>query len=355
MSGGVDSSVAAALLVEAGHTVLGFTLRLGHEGDGHGRSCCGLADVHDARRVADSLGIDHYVLDLSEVFEREVIADFVAEYARGRTPNPCVRCNQHVKFARLLELARAFDCDQLATGHYARIEPHQSTGRWQLLRGRDTSKDQSYVLWPLTQAQFAATILPLGGLTKGEVRALAGRLGLSTADKPESQDLCFVAGTPAEYVAARRPEAALPGEVVDPTGRVIGRHRGLAHYTVGQRKGLGLAGPEPLFVRELDAAGNRLVVAPAAAAACRRFGLDALNWVSAAPTGEPLRATAQVRYRMAPVACALSPTGASAAVTLDEPLRGVAPGQSAVFYDEAGRVLAGGTIAAGRDEESGQR
>lgn len=343
MSGGVDSSVAAALLCRAGHEVIGLTMRLGsHDGWEATRACCGLTELHDARRVADRLEIPHYVLDHTLEFERDVVRDFVDEYARGRTPNPCVRCNQHLKFAALLDRARAFGCSHVATGHYGRLGLDQVRGRYTLQRAADPDKDQSYVLGTMTQAQLAGVMLPLGGYTKPEVRDVARELGLATADKAESQDLCFVtAGKYADLVAQRRPEAVQPGPIVDPAGRQLGTHQGLAHYTVGQRKGLGLASEEPLYVAELRAADNTLVVAPADLAGRCAFDLAEVNWVSQAATRDAVAGRVQFRYRMAPVGARLQ----GSRIELNEPQRGIARGQLAVLYDGAGYVLAAGTIA----------
>jgi len=348
MSGGVDSSVAAALLGDAGWDVVGFTMRLGTGGESGWEAtnaCCGLSELHDARRVADRLGIPHYVLNQTAAFERLVIADFVDEYRRGRTPNPCIRCNQHLKFASFVEHARAFGCQAVATGHYARLRQSPG-GRWELWRGIDPGKDQSYVLHTLTQEQMAAARFPLGELTKPAVRALAASFGLPTADKPDSQEICFVAaGRHAEFVAERAPSAAEPGDIVGLDGQVLGRHRGLAYYTVGQRRGLGLPGGEPQFVVELRADRNEVVVAPEAEAGRTQFRIAPLGFVSRPPADEPFEALVQVRYRMTPVPCRLSPRGDFGHVELTSPLQGLAPGQAAVFYDGSGRVLAGGTIA----------
>lgn len=343
MSGGVDSSVAAALMHRAGCEVIGITMRLS-DGDWEAHNaCCGLSELHDARRVADKLGIRHYVLNHAREFRRGVIDDFVREYAAGRTPNPCVRCNQHIKFATFLAHARALGCSHVVTGHYARIT--REAGRWTLWRGRDHAKDQSYVLWPMTQEQLGAALFPLGDLTKPEVRALAASLGLPTADKPESQDICFVNGEGhAAFVARYRPEAAEPGPIVDATGRRLGRHRGLVHYTIGQRQGLGLVASEPFYVTEIRAADNTVVVAPAAEAGRSRFTLSEVNWVSAPPAREPIDALVQIRYRAEPVPGRLDPHRGE--VELAEPQRGISPGQSAVLYDRDGRVLVGGIIAA---------
>jgi tRNA-specific 2-thiouridylase len=349
MSGGVDSSVAAALLQREGHEVLGFTLRLGSpDGDWEAtKACCGLGEVHDARRCADRLDVPHYVLNHGAAFERSVIDDFLDEYAAGRTPNPCVRCNQYIKFAVFLDQARALGCEAVATGHYARLD-QASDGRWRLRRGVDPHKDQSYVLHTLTQEQLAATRLPLGSLTKPEVRVIAAELGLPTAHKGDSQEICFVDGDYGEFVAQRRPEAARPGPILSADGTRLGTHRGLAHYTIGQRRGLGLSTAEPLFVTELRAADNAVVVAGAEAAGRSEFEVDALNWLSVAPLGEgvSMDAEVQVRYRMMAVPGSVTAlAGFRARVSLAQPVRGVAPGQSAVAYDAEGHVLAGGTIA----------
>jgi tRNA-specific 2-thiouridylase len=349
MSGGVDSSVTAALLRGAGHEVLGFTLRLGSaDGDWQAtRACCGLTEVHDARRVADRLDIPHYVLNHAAAFEATVIADFLDEYAAGRTPNPCIRCNQYIKFAAFLDHARALGCEAVATGHYARLD-QAPDGRRRLRRGIDATKDQSYVLHTLTQDQLAASLLPLGELTKTRVRALAMEMGLATAAKPDSQEICFVEGRPGDFVARLRPAAVRPGPIVDAAGTVLGRHRGLPYYTVGQRRGLGLGGDEPLFVSELRAADNTLVVAPAADAGRRAMVVEGLNWVSRPEprAGDGLDGWVQVRYRMKPEPGRLTALGPGrGAIDLAQPVLGVAPGQSAVVYDDQGYVLAGGVIA----------
>ncbi|MBI5835127.1 MAG: tRNA 2-thiouridine(34) synthase MnmA [Armatimonadetes bacterium] len=362
MSGGVDSSVAAALLQREGHELLGFTMRLGSANAGWEatKACCGLSELHDARRVADVLGIPHYVVNHAEAFWQDVVEDFLDEYAAGRTPNPCIRCNQHIKFDLFLAQARALGCEAIATGHYARLE-RGADGVSRLRRGVDAAKDQSYVLHTLTQEQMAATRLPLGGLTKPEVRALAAEFSLPTATKHESQDICFVSGDYAEFVAAHRPDAARPGPIVDAGGRPLGTHRGLVWYTIGQRKGLGLAGPEAWFVTEIDAPSNTLVVGRAEQADRRRFlvrlqGEPVVHMPPPQPSPqagrEPddrppgaLYGLVQVRYRMKAIPCQIAPAdGDAVAVTLTEPLRGIAPGQSAVVYDEQGYVVLGGII-----------
>src|SRR5437867_1851717 len=288
MSGGVDSSVAAALLVEQGHEVIGVTLNVEPREVEDANleradACCSLSAVEDARRVADRLGVPHYALNFKDLFRERVIDDFVAEYRRGRTPNPCIRCNEHVKFEAVLHRLHALDADLVATGHYARSDRDPRTGRWRLRRGLDAGKDQSYVLYPLSQALLARSLFPLGGMTKDEVRATARRRGLVTADKPESQEICFVAsGGYADFIARMSPDAIRPGPIVDTSGRLRGQHRGVVHYTIGQRRGLFLSSPEPLFVTEIDAERNTIVVGPEHELFRRGFLVERMNWVSIA-------------------------------------------------------------------------
>jgi tRNA-specific 2-thiouridylase len=342
LSGGVDSSVAAALLVEQGLEVVGLTLHLA----GDASRCCSLEEAEDARRVAERLGIRCYVVNESERFRREIMEPFADAYLAGRTPLPCVACNRRFKFGRLLERARALGASRVATGHYARSDVDGS-GRRRLRRGRDAAKDQSYFLFALGQTELAGAVFPLGELSKGEVRERARALGLPTADKPESQELCFVPdGDPAAAVGRLRP-GALPGEgeVVDEAGRVLGRHAGVHRFTVGQRRGLRLAAGRPLYVTGLDAARNRVVVGGAEALAAPGARLEAVSWVAGGPPPGRLRARVQVRYR---------DPGEEADVELDDrggacvrfarPVRAVSPGQAAVFYrDDV--VLGGGWIA----------
>jgi tRNA-specific 2-thiouridylase len=346
LSGGVDSSVAAALLVEQGFDVVGVTLHLA----GSASRCCSFDDAEDARRVARQLGLRFYVSNQQEAFRREVMLPFADAYLAGRTPVPCVACNRSFKFGRLLERARALGAEAVATGHYARLADDPASGERQLLRGRDADKDQSYFLFDLSQAQLARARFPLGELTKDEVRARARALGLATAEKPESQELCFVpAGDYAAVVDALRPGAAPgAGEVVDGAGRVLGRHPGIHHFTVGQRRGLGLGGPERLYVRALDADRNRVVVGREGELAARGARLEGVSWTCAPPRG-PVQAEVRVRYRHPGAAARVeAPGDGSASVWFDEPVSAVAPGQAAVFY-RGDRVLGGGWIAAPLD------
>jgi len=343
MSGGVDSSVAAALLVEQGCEVIGVTMRLA----GSGSRCCSLDDVEDARRVAERLGIRFYVADYADAFRREVMEPFADAYLAGRTPIPCVACNGRFKFARLLARARALGADAVATGHYARIVRDPGGGAPRLLRGADPAKDQSYFLFDLGPAQLAAARFPVGALDKDEVRARARALGLPTADKPESMEICFVPdGDYAAVVEALRPDAAPgAGDVVDEAGRVVGRHDGVHRFTVGQRRGLAVAAGERVYVRALDAARNRVVVAPRARLGARGARLAGTSWVAGAPPPGPLRARIRVRHRHAGAPASIAPgaDGAAAELRFDAPVEAVTPGQAAVFYD-GDEVLGGGWI-----------
>jgi tRNA-specific 2-thiouridylase len=349
MSGGVDSSVTAALLKRAGYDVVGVTLQLYDAGARAARkgACCAGQDIHDARRVAESLGIPHYVLDYEQRFKERVIADFASSYARGETPIPCVRCNEKVKFADLMDTARELGAAALATGHYVqRIEGARGA---ELHRAVDDTRDQSYFLFATTQAQLDYLRFPLGGLPKREVRALAAELGLAVADKPDSQDICFVPdGKYASIVEKLKPDAAKPGEIVDPAGNVVGRHDGVIHFTVGQRKGLGLSGnAEPLFVLSLDAANARVVVGPRSALATREVQVRDINWL--ATPAAPFDCSVKVRSTRAPVAAHVVSDGNAGCVELHSPEESVAPGQACVFYDGT-RVLGGGWIVKPRTQ-----
>ena len=358
MSGGVDSSVAAALLVEQGHEVTGVHLKLAdvpatEQVPGHG--CCTLDDAQDARRIAGLLGIPFYVWDLGEVFDREVQTPFAADYARGVTPNPCVTCNERVKYAALLERAVASGFDALATGHHARLRRdgapvEQPGGEVGLVRAADVAKDQTYVLWMASPWQLSHTLLPVGELTKAEVRRRADELGFRVASKPDSHDICFVPdGDTAGYLAERLPAA--PGPIVDLDGTVLGEHEGVWRFTVGQRRGLGLSGgggagsdedgrPRRRFVVDIDAVRSRVVVGPREALACHWAELADVSWTrGSAPTG-PVRV--QVRAHGATVPGCVVEDESRVRLELEEPVHGLAPGQSAVVYDVADEVCLGG-------------
>jgi tRNA-specific 2-thiouridylase len=344
MSGGVDSSVVAALLKREGYDVIGMTLQLYDAGAAAKKkgACCAGQDIHDARRVAETLGIPHYVLDYEARFKKAVMEDFAATYARGETPIPCVACNEKVKFADLLTTARELGADALATGHYvSRVEGAEGP---ELHVAADPARDQSYFLFRTTRAQLDFVRFPLGGLPKTEVRKRAAELGLITAGKPDSQDICFVPdGNYAGIVQKLKPDAVKPGEIVDVTCRVLARHDGVINFTVGQRKGLGLSGnDEPLFVLKLDAAKARVVVGPRSALATRTIRLRDVNWL--APQSETFVCAVKTRSMRPPVAARVTPDGDVADVELLHPEDAIAPGQACVFYDN-GRVLGGGWIA----------
>ena len=350
MSGGVDSSVTAAVLKEQGFDVVGMTLQLYDHGQATTRAntCCAGRDIRDARRVAEALGIPHYVLDYEDTFERDVIVPFAEAYVRGETPIPCVQCNRTVKFRDLIAAARELDADALATGHYARRVdgPHGP----ELWRGREHRRDQSYFLFATTREQLAFLRFPLGDLDKDETRAIARRLSLSVADKPDSQDICFVPD--GDYVAVverLRPGSSSPGPMVHVDGREVGHHRGLIHYTVGQRRGLGVGGfPDPLYVVRLEPATNRLIVGPRQALACTEVVLREVNWLGdgEAPPREGRTVSVKLRSLHEPVRARLyGLDGGGARLEMIDPFFGVAPGQAGVFYDDE-RCLGGGWICA---------
>jgi tRNA-specific 2-thiouridylase len=342
MSGGVDSSVAAALLVEQGYEVTGLFMRSGVEGEAGGvRTCCSQADAEDARRVAEQIGARFYVLNFADAFER-LIERFVAEYGRGRTPNPCIECNRDLKFGRLLDYAEGVGAEAVATGHYARVE--QRADGPALLRGVDGGKDQSYVLFSIFYPRLNRVLLPLGGMTKGETRAAARARGLVVRDKPESQEICFVPGDYLDLIRQRRPELLRAGPIVDETGREVGRHEGIAGFTIGQRRGVRVAFGEPRYVVRLDAATATVHVGRSEALLASGLAVEDVNWLVAAPPMGEIEAEVQIRYRHAAAAATVRATAEGAEVRFREPQRAVTPGQAAVFY--AGeRVLGGGWIS----------
>lgn len=349
MSGGVDSSVAAALLVEAGHEVVGVTMKTFcyDENQGPTRTCCGLDGILDARQVADRLGIEHYVFDVEEEFTRDVIDDFVAEYAEGRTPNPCVRCNSNTKFRDLLRRGTALGCDAIATGHYVRID-HPEEAPPRLRRGADAGKDQAYFLWGLPPELLPRLRFPLGDLEKPEVRELARARGLVTAEKPESQEICFVPdGDYRSFLGKRlapRHPALTPGPIVTVEGEVVGEHRGYAGFTVGQRRGLGGGFDERLYVVEVRPETREVVVGPREALRSIRVHVEAPHWIAPdtpAEVGMPVGV--QIRHRAGSVPATIEAVGSVLVLRFDAPQQAVTPGQSAVLF-EGDRVLGGGRI-----------
>ena len=350
MSGGVDSSVAAALVKSAGYDTIGITLQLYDHGDATKRkgACCAGQDIHDARSVAASLDIPHYVLDYESLFRESVIDNFADTYLSGHTPIPCVRCNETVKFKDLLTTAKDLGAEALVTGHY--IETSFNDGQWQMRRPVDEKRDQSYFLFSTTPEQLSFLRFPLAYLTKNEIREFAAKLALPVADKPDSQDICFVPnGDYATVIERLRPDCSLPGEIVDMDGNILGQHQGVLHYTVGQRRGLGVAIGEPLYVVRIDADTRQVIVGPKDALARRTIMLDEVNWLGGEMLSDPIDVKVKIRSTGSPVRANLTLLqGQRAEVSLDIPEEGVSPGQACVFYgaDEgpAARVLGGGWI-----------
>jgi tRNA-specific 2-thiouridylase len=373
MSGGVDSSAVAAILAHSGQTVVGLTLQLWDQTRLAGKHgipdapkagrCCSLDDVYDARRVAEHLGIPYYVVNQQERFEKDVVRPFVDEYLAGRTPIPCSLCNDHIKFDQLLKTARSIGADSIATGHYAVNEYDPERGRWILKRPADLAKDQTYFLFGLTQDQLARTLFPLGHMTKPEVREIARQRGLALSEKPDSQEICFIPGGDyKQFLTAYLEEQGEPmpetaGELVASNGEVIGRHQGISNFTVGQRKGLGVSSPSPLYVLQIDPASHRVTVGADAELATHTLRVSRLNWISIPTLTAPMRVKIKIRHRHEPAWATLEPVRATILgagepdpfgaeevhATFDTPQRAVTPGQSAVFYD-GDEVVGGGWI-----------
>ncbi|RME70536.1 MAG: tRNA 2-thiouridine(34) synthase MnmA [Chloroflexi bacterium] len=343
MSGGVDSSVAAALLVEQGYEVIGLMLRLWAEPGGAANRCCTPDAVVDARRVAAALGIPFYVRDYKQVFKETVVDFFIDGYARGITPNPCIICNRDIRFDRLLKEALSLGADFMATGHYARIRQDRQ-GRYHLLKGLDAGKDQSYVLYTMTQERLAKILLPLGDYTKSDIRRIAAEKNLPVFNRPDSQDLCFLGnGDYREFLRRHAAQVVQPGPIVNRAGETLGQHQGLAFYTIGQRKGLGVTAPVPLYVLEKDVAANRLIVGTKEELGRDELTVQAVSYIAGAPPPPQTAVTVKIRYKARPIEAVLTPLpGARAHLRLDTPARDITPGQSAVFYQ--GEELLGGGI-----------
>jgi len=359
MSGGVDSSTVAAMLKDEGYDLIGLTLQLWNQRRLAGREgmpehvqgrCCSIDDVYDARRVAEVLGIPYYVVNEQERFERDVVRPFVSEYLAGRTPIPCSLCNNHLKFDQLLARARQIGADRIATGHYARNEYDPERGRWILKRPADTSKDQTYFLFGLTQEQLSRTLFPLGGYRKPEVREMAAEHGLRLAAKPDSQEICFIPGGDyKQFIDAYLNEQGetIPdtaGELVSTAGEVVGRHGGIHNFTIGQRKGLGVSSPNPLYVLQIDHASHRVTVGAGAEATSPTLRARGVNWISIPELTAEMRVRVKIRHRHEPAWAALDNAGnETVEVRFDEPQRAVTPGQAAVFYN-GDEVVGGGWI-----------
>ncbi|MCZ6676927.1 MAG: tRNA 2-thiouridine(34) synthase MnmA [Candidatus Poribacteria bacterium] len=354
MSGGVDSSVTAALMVEAGYDVVAITMRLGMhdtmEIESDKPNCCSLEGVEDARRVAMQLGVPFYAVNYEDQFRKSIVDYFTDEYVAGRTPSPCVICNQDLKFGKLLDLAMQLEADYVATGHYARIEQDPETGRYLLRKGIDSRKDQSYFLFSLTQDQLSRALMPLGGYTKDRVREIARKYKLRTSEKPESQELCFIADDNYKrFLKDRIPEKIQGGEIISQAGDVLGKHQGIPFYTVGQRKGLGIAAGVPLYVTELKTHNNTIVVGKHEDLLKDTMRIEQVNLIPMDNLTAPIRAHVKIRYRDAGASATITPLSETEAeVQFDEPRRAVTPGQAAVFYD--GDVVIGGGWIQGASE-----
>jgi tRNA-specific 2-thiouridylase len=350
MSGGVDSSVTAALLKEEGYEVIGVTMQLWPSTESAGEAggfggCCGSSAVREAKRVAHLLGIPHYAMNFKAIFARKVIANFCHEYSLGRTPNPCIRCNQYIKFDALLKKAKGLGADFVATGHYARIEYDKGSGRYLLKRGIDLKKDQSYVLYMMTQHQLRDAVMPLGHLTKEEVRQIAQKLGLPVANKAESQDICFIPDDNyPRFFTEYMPGAARPGPILDSRGNALGEHRGILFYTIGQRRGLGVSAPEPLYVVAIDAENNTIVVGSKKDTYQDELIAAEVNWIAIEQPSQLIKAKAKVRYLHRAAEATVTPLAEGKVhVKFKEPQMAITPGQAVVFYN-GDSVIGGGTI-----------
>ena len=363
MSGGVDSSAAAALLREQGHDLVGFTMQLWDQrrgvsvdenGDPLPSRCCSLDDVYDARRVAESLGFPFYVLNLEKEFENSVVEPFVASYLAGETPIPCVACNSRLKFASLDKMAMSLGCEKVATGHYARVEFDEANGRYRLFRGRNHWKDQSYFLWELTQEQLSHAYFPLGEMQKEEVRDIARGAKLYTAEKQESQEICFVPdGKYSEFIdrylehEGRRDDLPTTGEIVNSAGETLGQHTGIHRYTIGQRRGIGISSEKPLYVLQIERAKNQIIVGDENELDSNGFTARGVNWIAFESQAEPVRARVKVRYRHEPELATITKLSEGMArVDFDQPQRAITPGQATIFYDveTCEEVIGGGWI-----------
>ncbi len=368
MSGGVDSSTAAALLKNQGHELVGFSMQLwnqrrinvGPDGEPLPSRCCSLDDLYDARVVATKLGFPFYVLNLEDDFERDVVAPFVNNYLQGLTPSPCVACNSYLKFDKLVEMTKSVGAEKVATGHYARVAFDEVSGRWLLMRSTNRAKDQSYFLFELTQEQLSYAMFPLGGMTKQEARDIAAAAGLPTAQKPESQEICFIPdGNYSKFIdryldeqktlpqplvqikSFKKAPEPTPGAIVTTEGKVLGQHTGIHRYTVGQRKGLGISAPEPLYVVKVDAEKNQVVVGSSDHLLKREMIVTRPNWIAVEKLTEPLRVSVKIRSRAEEAAATIAPReDGKVLVNFDEPQRAITPGQATVFY--AGEIVVGG-------------